>query len=48
MDRPVPCAAKYGAVKALCIVATQRDRPVAGVVIRVLFTSSTSFASRVR
>ncbi len=41
-DRPVPCAAAFGAVQERSR-ATYEDRPVAGVeIIEVLFTSSTS------
>ena len=46
-DRPVPCAPRFGDVQERSR-STCADRPVAGVrVMRVLFTSSTSFARRV-
>ncbi len=44
-DTPVPCAVRTGAV-AECAVATQEDRPVPGVLlIGVVTTSSTSVLS---
>ena len=45
-DRPVPCSVRTGAVCAECAAATYEDRPVPGVVlIGVMTTSSTSVLS---